>query len=49
MYMVRISEVNPVVHAVAEMNRDAISIAQALDMEREVSGPRRSVCLSMDQ
>ena len=49
MYLARISEVNPTVHAVAEINPDALSNAQALDEERALSGPRRSVNLSFHQ
>ena len=32
--MTRIAEVNPQVHAVTELNPDALTIAQGLDLER---------------
>jgi hypothetical protein len=42
-FLARISEVNDKLHAVAEINPDAINIARHLDRERRVCGPRRYV------
>ena len=42
-FLARIDEVNPSTHAVTEINPNALKIAQALDEERKVSGPRRLV------
>lgn len=39
-YIARIQEVNHVFHAVLEINKDALSIAEALDEEFETSGRR---------
>ncbi|KAI1617985.1 glutamyl-tRNA amidotransferase subunit A [Exophiala viscosa] len=39
-YLGRIDEVNSQIHAVAEVNRDAIAIAQTLDHERSIQGSR---------
>lgn len=44
-YLARISEVNPTVYAVTEINPDALTIAEALDKERTLHGPRRLVPL----
>ena len=39
-YIARIQEVNHIFHAVLEINKDAISIAQALDEEFKIRGRR---------
>jgi amidase len=39
-YIARIEEVNDIFHAVLEVNKDAISIAKALDWELKISGRR---------
>lgn len=46
-YQARISEVNSIVHVVAEVNIDALSTAQALDEERRERGARRFVWTSL--
>lgn len=40
-FLARIAEVNGKLHAVAEINPDALAIARELDKERLVSGKRR--------
>ncbi len=39
-YLKRIARLDPALHSVAELNPDALFIAQALDMEREKKGKR---------
>lgn len=39
-YIARIEEVNDIFHAVLEINKDAVSIAEALDEEFKVTGRR---------
>ncbi|BFZ63301.1 hypothetical protein YB2330_004423 [Saitoella coloradoensis] len=39
-YLARINEVNPILHAVIQINPDAIAIAAALDEERKMNGTR---------
>jgi len=42
-YVARINEVNPVLHAVIEINPDALTIAASLDAER-ADGSTRGYC-----
>src|SRR5437764_5385687 len=39
-FLRRVSDVNPLVNAVIEVNSDALSIAQALDEEKKTKGTR---------